>query len=181
MSEGVREARHHALGGELRLGRAEAAERATRDVVGVDGVAIHADVGDLVAAGGEERGDLRHLDAGGGIGAAVGDDLGLDGGDRAVLARAPAAAHADRMALVVADDRFLAAPDERDRAAQLPRGEREQMLDREVFASTERPADGGVADDHLLFGQLEHRGDLAAVLVQPLPGRLDDHAPCSST
>ena len=71
------------LGGELRLGRAEATERARRDVVGVDGVAIHADVGDLVAAGGEERRHLRHLDAGGGVGAAVGDHLGLDGGDRA--------------------------------------------------------------------------------------------------
>ena len=80
------------------------------------------------------------------------------------------------MALVVADDRLLAAPDQRDGAAQLPGGEREQMLDREVFAPTEGPADGGVAHDHLLFGQLEHRGDLAAVLVQPLPRRLDDHA-----
>ena len=63
----------HALGGELGLGRAEATERARRDVVGVDGVAIHADVGDLIAAGGEERGDFGHLDAGGGVGAAVGD------------------------------------------------------------------------------------------------------------
>ena len=80
------------------------------------------------------------------------------------------------MALVVADDRLLAAPDQRDGAAQLPRGEREQVLDREVLAPAERAADGGVAHDHLLFGQLEHRGELAAVLVQPLPRRLDDHA-----
>ena len=96
---------------------------------------------------------------------------------RPVARGAPAAAHADRVALVVADDRLLAAPDQRDRAAQLPGGEREQVLDREVLAPAEGAADGGVAHDHLLFGQLQHRGDLAAVLVQPLPGRLDHHAP----
>src|SRR5262252_7482255 len=49
------------------------------------------------------------------------------------------------------------------------------MLDREVLAAAERPADGGVANDDLLFGELEHGGELAAILVQPLPCRLDDH------
>src|SRR5438105_3185822 len=80
----VGQARHHELGGELRLGRAEAAERTAGHVVGVDRAAVERNVGDLVAATGEQRGDLDHFDAGRGIGAAIGDDLGLDGGDLTV-------------------------------------------------------------------------------------------------
>ena len=51
------------------------------------------------------------------------------------------------------------------------------MLDREVFAPAERAADRGVADDDLLFGQLQHLRRSAAILVQPLPGGLDHHPP----
>ena len=78
--------------GELGLRRAKTAKRATGDVVGVDGIAIDRDVGHIVAAGGEESGNLVHFDAGGGIGAAIGDDLGLDGHDLPIALGAPAAA-----------------------------------------------------------------------------------------
>src|SRR6185437_12669571 len=100
----LRQAIHHALCREMRLGRAKAAKRATWHVVGVDGVAIHADVRDLIAARREERGNFSDLDTGGGIRAPVGDDLGLDRRDRAISLGAPAAADADRMAFVMADD-----------------------------------------------------------------------------
>ena len=128
-AERVGEPGDHDLGGELGLRRAEAAKRAGGDVVGVDDVAIDRDVRDLVAAGGEQRGDLGHLGAGRGVGAAVGEHLGLDGRDRAVARRAPAAADADRVALVVGDDRFLAAPDDADAPLQLPGRQRQQVLD----------------------------------------------------
>ena len=73
------------------------------------------------------------------------------------------------MALVMADHRLFAAPDQRDGVAQLPGRQGQQMLDREVFASAKGSADGGIAHDHLIFWQFEHGGDLAAILVQPLP------------
>jgi len=88
----------------LRLGRAEAAERTAGHVVGVDRAAVERNVGDLVAATGEQRGDLDHFDAGRGIGAAIGDDLGLDGGDLTVPRDRPTAAETHGMSLVMADD-----------------------------------------------------------------------------
>ncbi len=80
------------------------------------------------------------------------------------------------MPLVVAEDRLFAAPGEGNRPSQLPGGQREKVLDREVLAAAERAADRRVADDDLLLQQAEDLGDLAAILVQPLAGGLDHHA-----
>ena len=77
------------------------------------------------------------------------------------------------MALVVTDDRFLAAPDDADPAFELPGRQGQQVLDRKIFAPAERAADRGVADDDLVVVQPQHLGDLLPILVQPLTRRLD--------
>ena len=84
---------------------------------------------------------------------------------------------AEGVSLVMGSDRFLTAPDDADAPLQLPCGECEEVLHREILASAEGAADGRVTDDDLLFGQPQHLGDLLAVLVQPLPGGLDDNPP----
>ncbi len=88
---------------------------------------------------------------------------------------APTSFDAHRVALVVGDDRFLATPDHRHRLLGPPRRQRQQMLNRKIFAPAERPADRGVSHDDLLLRKLQHRRDLPAILVQPLSRGFDNH------
>ncbi len=78
------------------------------------------------------------------------------------------------MALVVADDGLFAAPYDRRGPLEAERREREQRLHRQILAAAERAADLRIADRYRVLVELQHRRDLAQVLVQPLPGRLDD-------
>src|SRR5579875_3915504 len=176
-AERVRQACHHDLSGELRLWPAETAESAAGNIVGVDGVAIDADVGYVITAAREERRHLCHLHTGRGIGAAIGNDLRLHGGDMPILPRAPAAADEHGMALVVADHRFFAAPDKRDWPLQFPGRQRQKMLDGEIFAPAEGASNRRVAHHNFFLRQPQHRRNLAPVLVHPLPGGLDHHMP----
>ncbi len=47
------------------------------------------------------------------------------------------------------------------------------MLDRQIFAPTERSTNRGVAHDNTILGQLQYLGDLTPILVQPLARGLD--------
>ena len=75
------------------------------------------------------------------------------------------------------DDRLLPAPDRLDRAARLPRGQRQRNLHRHILPPAERAADGRVAHDDLARGQAQGVGDLLLILVHPLTG--DDHLDAS--
>jgi hypothetical protein len=86
------------------------------------------------------------------------------------------------VALVVADDAFLARPDDAHWAidallVQPQRRQAEDDLQRHVLASAERAADGRVLDAHTVGRQAQGVGDLPAVFVRPLAGDLDRHAP----
>ncbi len=172
--ERVREARDHRLRGELRLRRTEPAKRAGGHVVRVDDVSVGGDVFDVVTTAREKRRTFEYFRAGRGVRAAVGEQFRFYCDDSAVLARAPLRADEVRMAFVMADDRFFAAPDDCRRPLQLPRREREQRLDVQILTAAERPADVGVTHDDVVLGELQHFCDLPAIFVQPLTCGLDD-------
>src|SRR5581483_5343483 len=63
-SERLSQSRYHHFGGELSLWSTKATKCSTGDVVGIDSVTIDVDIGDLIAAGGKQRGGFDHLNAG---------------------------------------------------------------------------------------------------------------------
>jgi hypothetical protein len=117
-----------AFDGVGRLAQAVAADRAGRHRVGVDGVSVDLLVraaveGDRFAAGVVER-----LAAVVTVGAGVGDDPQLHGGQGAIAARAELDGHPHRVAGRAADELLFARELELDRAAGLQRGQRAQIL-----------------------------------------------------
>ena len=75
-----------------------------------------------------------------------------------------------RVAMDVAEEALLAAVRHTHRAAGAQRQQAGVDLQADVLASTECPADSAERQSHLLAGEVEACGDLAAVLVQPLRG-----------
>ena len=80
---------------------------------------------------------------------------------------------AGRVAVDVADERLLAAVDELHRPGGVQREQGAVDLHREVLAASERAADAGEVDPHLLGLEAEAWSDLVAVDVQPLRGDVD--------
>src|SRR5262249_26179709 len=81
--------------------------------------------------------DLRR---GIGIGTAITKHAAFDGDDFSITGCAPFRMNRDRMALMMAAYRFLTAPDDFDRTAQFPRCQRQDDLNRNIFASDESAA-----------------------------------------
>jgi hypothetical protein len=79
-------------------------------------VRIHLNVGDLIRPGAHQGGIAQHLGGGVSIGAAIGITSTSAASNLPSAGGAPARAQQVGVALVVADDRLFAAPDDLDRA-----------------------------------------------------------------
>jgi len=166
---------HLAFRRKCALRPAKAAERPTRNVVGVDPVRIHLDVRDLVGAGDHQVRVAQHFGRGVGVSAGIAVHLSFGSDHLAVARGPPLRPDHRRMALVMAQDRFLAAPDDLHRAPQFHRRQPQHNLDRHILTPAERAANGRIDDPHLLLGQTQRVRDLLAVFVHPLPGHQDGH------
>ena len=164
---------HLGLGREARLHGAEAAHRAARRVVGVDGRRLDQRVVDAIRADRERRRVRR--DGGGArrVRAAVEEDLHAHACEPAVAGRAVLAADPRGMAVDVPRERLGPVVDHLHRASGVQREQGAVDLHREVLASAERPAHAREVDPHLLGPQREAGRDLVAVDVQPLGRDVD--------
>ena len=153
------------LAEQRRLRHAEAAERAGDAVVGEHGARQRAHVGDAVRAAGVDRhpvGDGRSPRR---IGAGVEVAGEVEGDEAAVGVARRARLHRRRMALGARLHRLGPLVDQAHRAAELPGGDRDQRLHREVELAAEAAADRRRHDVHLLGRDLQHARDLVAVHV----------------
>ncbi len=73
----------------------------------------------------------------------------------------------------VTDERLLAVVDHLHRTVRVQGKQRAVHLHRKILASSERPADAGEVDPHLVEWQIEARRDLRTVDVQPLSRDVD--------
>ena len=80
------------------------------------------------------------------------------------------------MAVHVADERFLAVVDHLHGAVRVQCEQRAVDLHREVLTAAERPTHAGEVDPDSLRSEVEARGDLVPVDVEPLRGDVDVHA-----
>src|SRR5438132_4338575 len=110
----------HNLTGKLSLRRTKAAKCSTWNIVRVDSIPIHRDVGYLIATAGKERGNFGHFYTCRGVGPTITNHLGFNCRDFPILACSPAATHTKRVPLMVGNHRFLAAPDKSHWTTQLP-------------------------------------------------------------
>ena len=163
----------HALHREVRLVDAEAAHRAARRVVRVDGRRLDVDVLDPVRAAGVARRALEHLVADARVGAGVADDAGPHGEEVAVRVAGRRVVEPHRVALGVEAQALLAR--EREEHGPLrPDGEQRGVaLDVQVLLGAERAARGHLGDAHALGGNVEELRDLPAVVPDALPLRVD--------
>ena len=159
--------------GEAGLHGAEAAHRAARRVVRVDGRRLDQRVRRLVRADRERRGVRRDRGRRRRVGAAVEQDLHAHVDEPPLARRAMLAPDARRMPVHVAGERLLAVVDDLHGAVRVQREQRAVHLHREVLAAAERAADAAEVDPHLLQRQAEARCDLRAVDVQPLRRDVD--------
>ena len=168
---------HLRLGDEVALRRAESTEGPAGDVVRVGGEDVGLHVGDAVGAVDGQQQVAHHLVRRVDVGPRIGDDLRLGGDQSPVLRRRPLGVDEGAVPLVMAEDGLLAAPDDLHRALQLPGGQRQDDLHRDILTPAESAADGRVEDAHLLLRQAERVRHLMALLVRPLPAREHGDAP----
>ena len=159
---------HLSLVGEACLHDTEPAHRPARQVVGAHRIAVDGGVETLVRPlrvgdGVDQHGRRRRC-----VGTAVEHHACFDPLDHAGAAGVVPHPDGCRMAMDVAEEALLAAV----RDAHWPTGAQRQQagvhLQADVFASTERAADPAERQSNLLGSQVETRGDLGAVFVQPL-------------
>ena len=170
---------HLRLGREAGLHRAEAAHRTARRVVRVDGEAVDQHVVHRVRP---DREGARVRDHGGrarGVGPAVDEDPHPHR-DEPTLSRRPVLGpDPSRMPVDVPDERLLAVVDHLHGPVR-PQGQHRRVdLDREVLPPSERAADTGEVDPHLLRLEAEAGRDLVAVDVEPLRRDVDVDAALS--
>src|SRR5258708_35803338 len=103
-----------------------------------------------------------------GVSAAIAPDRALNRDDLAVACRAPPRMDRDRVALMMAANRFLAAPDDLDRAAQFPHRQRQDNLYGHILAPAERPAYRRVDHAHLIVRQVQRWRHLLPIFAAPL-------------
>ena len=175
-AQGLGQLVHLGLVGEADLHHAEASHGPARGVVGAHPPAVDGGVGHLVGAGGEEAGVGEDRGGGGGVGAAVQDDLGLDLHEVAVGGGVVAVAHPGRMAVHVAEERLLAVVEHLHGALGVQRQQAQVDLQGDVLAGAERPAHAGEGEVNVGGCQAQGVGDLALVVVQPLGGDEQLHA-----
>ena len=155
---------HLSFVGEAGLDGAEAPVGARHRVVRVDRRCLHPDVRDPVWP---RRGhqaveqDPRRERC---VGTGVGDELGLERGERAVARGAGAIAHDVGVALAVADERFLAGEHELNGPPRLPDQEAQQTLDGDVFLAAEAATDVRALEPDARVRKLEHLCHVAEVL-----------------
>ena len=151
---------------------AEAAQRAGRRLVGVDGVVVERDVLDVVRAGGGKAGLLRHPRADVGVGAAVPERLDLAGDHAAVVRDAGLDPHGRA---VLGDGVELLVHRQRDahRLANEQRADGHQRFELDVQLGAEAAAEKRRADAHAVLGPAEQPADLAADERRTLRGRVD--------
>ena len=168
MSERHRGLVHLRLVGERRLHRTEAAHRAARRVVGVRAPAVHRDVRHDVGADPHQAGVADDGRAARRVGAAVEPDLRAYVDQVALVGEAVLVVQLRRVAVHVSEEGLLAVVRHLHRLAGAHRQQAGVHVHREVLATTERTADAGQREPHLLGRQPESAADLLLVDVQPL-------------
>ena len=140
---------HQCLVGDGGLRHAEAAKRAGRRSVGVDGPAPRRDSGHGIGAGGMDRHAACHGRPPGGIGASIEGGVERDRLQLAVTVAAETRLDRRGMALGARHHALRPLVDAGDRRAGEPGGERCERLDRDVELATEAAAAGARHDPHL--------------------------------
>ena len=145
------------------LRHAEAAEGAGGRVVGENGAGAIADMRHAIGAGGVHGHPAGHRRAPGGVGASVEVGVGLIAEEAAGgVARRLRPDHGG-VALGGRGHGFDALVDAAHRVIQVPRGDGQHGLDRDVELAAEAAAAGRRNNAHAFGGQAEHAGDLVAV------------------
>src|SRR5205807_5327144 len=93
-----------------------------------------------------------------------------------VARRAVPVPHARGMTMDVSVEGLLPAVGHPHRALRREREEADMDLQRDVLARTERAADAGEHEPHLLLGEPETWRDLTQILVEPLRRDVKRHA-----
>ena len=153
------------LAEQRRLRHAEAAEGAGDAVVRQHGAGQGAHVRHAVRAAGVDRHPVGDRRSPGRIGAGVEVAAEIEGAERAVGAAGRGRGHLRRMPLGAGLHRLRPLVDQAHRPAELPGGDREQRLHRDVELAAEAAADRRGHDVHLLGRDRQHVGDLVAVHV----------------
>ncbi len=157
-AEPPRQLVHRRFNREIGLRQAVAAEGAARHGVGVDRIAVDLFVvaaidGEAFAAGVIENGEAVIA-----VGAGVGDDVHLHGGQVAVAPRSDLDAYPHRVPRRRADELFLAGEFELDRLAGFEHGERDDILDQHFLLGAEAAADALAEHADLCRIEIEQRG-----------------------
>ena len=149
------------LVGPHQLRDAEAAQRAGRRLVRVDGVVVEGDVLDVVRAGGGEAGLLRHARPDVRVRAAVPVGLDLAGDHPAVVGHAGLDAHGRAM-LGDGVELLVHRQGDAHRLADEQRADGHQRFELDVQLRAEPAAEVRRADAHAIFGPPEQAADLGA-------------------
>ena len=166
---------HLRLVGEAGLDGAEASHRPARRVVGVDHVGVDARVRHVVGAA-RERGRVgAHGRRAGRVRAAVEQDPGPHRHEPPLAGRVVLVAHPRGMAMDVAEERLFAPVHHLHRPAGVERQHAGMDLHRQVLASTEGAADAAENEPHPLRLEVERRGQLVSIDVEPLGGDVKVH------
>jgi hypothetical protein len=159
-----------------------AALRPARRLVRVDARRVEAVRVERVRRGEQLAGVVRGDQAERRVGAAVDQDLAVDGADAAVARRAETVAHLHRVAAAVRVEDLLARVQDLDGPAALHRQLRDAELEVERLAlAAERAADGGLHDADARDIEVEHARELAVQVVRHLRRAPDGQPPGGST
>jgi len=162
-AEGAGRRVHLHLVGEIGLERAEAPHGAGEGVVGVNALCVHMDVGDPVRAGRGDRRVVDDPDGQVGVGAAVGQEVGLQGRDPSVPRYACFVPHDVGVPLSVGEDGFLPFVFQAHGPPRLPGQQPQEDLDGHVLFAPEAAAQIGAPDADLAVRNPEGPGDVPVV------------------
>ena len=162
------EAIHLRLVREARLHHTETTHRATRRVVRTDRPPLDRRVQTAIRPLRVRDRIEQHRVARGCVGAAVEHHARLDSAQRAVPVGVVTHPDRRRMTMHVSEEGLLAGVLHTHRTARVERKQRGVHLQAEVFATAECAAHARHREANPLGGQAEARGELLAILVQPL-------------
>ena len=159
------------FGGKDRLQYAEAAQRAAHAVVGRDGPAFDAGVGDAIGPLDQGRAIADAGSRGMTIRPALVEQPRLDLEQPAVTRGVMANPDARGMAMVAREESLPAAVEKLDRAARMQGEKRPMDLPGHRHPTAERPTDAGISHQHLLLRQAKCGRDLRPIGMDPLGWR----------
>ena len=174
-AEVVRQMVEMRLDGKEGLRRAEAAERAGREHIGADALALEVCIVEGVDAVAVEHAALEHDVGRGKIRAAVIIDVAVHAGDLSVLHRGLVDA-LGRMALDGELRVLLAVKDHLDGLADLVLRHQQSAAQHvgEMLLAAERAAGGALADDDIVIGNVQQARDRLADIERTLGGGIED-------